>query len=215
RQRQKGIRDSGYFIKAGCRVTDHSLEGSFFLPASHDEVSKIYKKRLEGDRLCEDDIVKYRGFVLTELAREYSRHDLVMQLHIGAIRNNSSRMLLNIGANAGFDSLNDFNYASQLSMFLNTSDLEDKLPKTVLYYLNPKDAEMLAAMAGNFQGNDKNIRGKIQLGPAWWFCDHKRGMEHQMSVLADTGMLSTFIGMLTDSRSFLSFPRNDYIRRIL
>ena len=205
----------GYFIKAGCRVTDHSLEGSFFLPASHDEVSKIYKKRLEGDRLCEDDIVKYRGFVLTELAREYSRHDLVMQLHIGAIRNNSSRMLLNIGANAGFDSLNDFNYASQLSMFLNTSDLEDKLPKTVLYYLNPKDAEMLAAMAGNFQGNDKNICGKIQLGPAWWFCDHKRGMEHQMSVLADTGMLSTFIGMLTDSRSFLSFPRHEYFRRIL
>ena len=113
------------------------------------------------------------------------------------------------------DSLNDFNYAAQLSALLDAMDREDKLPKTVLYYLNPKDAEMLAAMAGDFQSNSRGIRGKVQLGSAWWFCDHKNGMENQMKALSDVGLISSFIGMLTDSRSFLSFPRHEYFRRIL
>ena len=204
-----------YFIEAGCRVTDHSLESDFFLPASYEEADHIYQKRMRGETLSLEETAKYRGFILTELGREYSRNNLVMQFHIGAIRNNSLRMFQHLGADTGFDSLNDFNYAPQLSALLNAMDLTEELPKTVLYYLNPKDADMLAAMAGNYHSNTQNIRGKVQLGSAWWFCDHKRGMERQMNALADTGLISTFIGMLTDSRSFLSFPRHEYFRRIL
>mgnify|MGYP004514288933 FL=1 len=204
-----------YFIEAGCRVTDHSLESDFFLPASYEEADHIYQKRMRGETLSLEETAKYRGFILTELGREYSRNNLVMQLHIGAIRNNSLRMFQHLGDDTGFDSLNDFNYAPQLSALLNAMDLTEELPKTVLYYLNSKDADMLAAMAGNYQSNTQNIRGKVQLGSAWWFCDHKRGMERQMNALADTGLISTFIGMLTDSRSFLSFPRHEYFRRIL
>lgn len=204
-----------YFIEAGCRVTDHSLESDFFLPASYEEADHIYQKRMRGETLSLEETAKYRGFVLTELGREYSRNNLVMQLHIGAIRNNSLRMFQHLGDDTGFDSLNDFNYAPQLSALLNAMDLTEELPKTVLYYLNSKDADMLAAMAGNYQSNTQNIRGKVQLGSAWWFCDHKSGMERQMNALADTGLISTFIGMLTDSRSFLSFPRHEYFRRIL
>lgn len=204
-----------YFIEAGCRVTDHSLESDFFLPASLEEADYIYQKRMSGETLSLEETAKYRGFVLTELGREYSRNNLVMQLHIGAIRNNSLRMFQHLGDDTGFDSLNDFNYAPQLSALLNAMDLTEELPKTVLYYLNSKDADMLAAMAGNYQSNTQNIRGKVQLGSAWWFCDHKSGMERQMNALADTGLISTFIGMLTDSRSFLSFPRHEYFRRIL
>lgn len=129
--------------------------------------------------------------------------------------NNSSRLFAKLGPDTGLDSLNDFCFAPQLAGLLNEMDASNQLPKTVLYYLNPKDADMLAAMAGNFQSNDTGIRGKVQLGSAWWFCDHKYGMEQQMEVLAHTGLLSTFIGMLTDSRSFLSFPRHEYFRRIL
>lgn len=204
-----------FFIEVGCRVTDHSLESDFFLPAFLEEADHIYQKRMSGETLSLEETAKYRGFVLTELGREYSRNNLVMQLHIGAIRNNSLRMFQHLGADTGFDSLNDFNYAPQLSALLNAMDLTEELPKTVLYYLNSKDADMLAAMAGNYQSNTQNIRGKVQLGSAWWFCDHKRGIERQMNALADTGLISTFIGMLTDSRSFLSFPRHEYFRRIL
>ncbi|MDU5109906.1 MAG: glucuronate isomerase [Clostridium sp.] len=204
-----------YFVDNGCRVTDHSLEGDFYVPASCDEVNNIYKKRMSGGTITNTEAAMYRGFLLTELGKEYSKHNLVMQLHIGAIRNNSTRMFEKIGPNAGFDSLNDYNYAPELSGLLNAIDKTDELPKTILYYLNPKDAEMLATMAGNFQSNYSGIKGKIQLGSAWWFCDHKNGMEHQMDVLSDVGLISIFIGMLTDSRSFLSFPRHEYFRRIL
>ncbi len=204
-----------YFIEAGCRVTDHSLEGSFYIPATYEDTDAIYKKRMAGACLPTEEAAKYRGFLLTELGREYARRNLVMQLHIGAIRSNSTRMLKKLGPDTGFDSLNDFNYAPQLSALLDVMDQTEELPKTVLYYLNPKDAEMLASMAGNFQSNAHGIRGKIQLGSAWWFCDHKNGMERQMNALSDVGLISTFIGMLTDSRSFLSFPRHEYFRRIL
>lgn len=204
-----------YFISAGCRVTDHSLECSFYLPASSETVNALYCKRLAGTVLSSEESAMYRGFVLTELGREYARKGLAMQLHIGALRNNSSRMFVKLGADTGFDSLNDFNYATQLSALLDAMDCTDELPKTILYYLNPKDADMLAAMAGNYQGNKDGIKGKVQLGSAWWFCDHKHGMEQQMEALSDVGLISHFIGMLTDSRSFLSFPRHEYFRRIL
>jgi len=204
-----------YFIEQGCRVTDHSLESSFYVPASEDQVNTLYQKRLKGDTLTETECAMYHGFLLVNLGREYARHGLVMQLHIGALRNNSARMLEKLGVDHGFDSLADFNYAAELSALLNAMDETDELPKTVLYYLNPKDAEMLAAMCGNFQSNEQGIRGKMQLGTAWWFCDHKQGMERQIEVLESHGLLSAFIGMLTDSRSFLSFPRHEYFRRIL
>ncbi len=204
-----------YFTEAGCRVSDHSLESTFYLPSTYEEADQIYRKKLEEKQLTEEECTKYRGFILTELGKEYAQKNLVMQLHIGALRNNSTRMFRKLGPDSGLDSLNDFNYAAQLSALLDAMDREDKLPKTVLYYLNPKDAEMLAAMAGDFQSNSRGIRGKVQLGSAWWFCDHKNGMENQMKALSDVGLISSFIGMLTDSRSFLSFPRHEYFRRIL
>ncbi len=157
----------------------------------------------------------YRGFLLTVLGREYYKRDLVMQLHIGALRNTSSRMFACLGADGGFDSMGDFSYAASLAALLDAMDRTNELPKTVLYGLNPQDMDMLAAMAGNFQGNDKGIRGKIQLGSAWWFGDHKEGMLRQLKALSSNGLLPVFIGMLTDSRSFLSFPRHEYFRRIL
>lgn len=204
-----------YFVEAGCRVSDHSLENSFYLPASEEEVTGIYRKRLAGDMLSEAECAKYHGFLLTGLGRAYAKRGLVMQLHIGALRNNSTRLFKGLGPDVGVDGMGDFCYAPQLSALLDAMDKTNELPKTVLYYLNPKDVEMLAAMAGCFQGNESGIKGKIQLGSAWWFGDHKPGMERQMEVLANIGMLSTFIGMLTDSRSFLSFPRHEYFRRIL
>ncbi len=204
-----------FFVEQGCRVTDHSLEGSFYVPALPEQVNGIFRKRMDGGELSEKECAMYHGFLLTELGREYARRGLVMQLHIGALRNNSSRMFEKMGPDHGFDSLADFNYAPELSALLNVMDESDELPRTVLYYLNPKDAEMLAAMCGNFQSNEQGIRGKVQLGTAWWFCDNKPGMENQIEVLENSGLLSTFIGMLTDSRSFLSFPRHEYFRRIL
>jgi len=203
-----------YFMDLGCRVTDHSLESDFYREASEDEIKQIFGRGLAG-KLEEGDAAAWRGWLLTELGREYARRGLVMQLHIGAIRNNSTRMYSKLGADAGFDSLNDFNYAPQLSGILDAMDAEGEVPRTIFYYLNPKDGPMLAAMAGNYQSNDEGIRGKMQLGSGWWFCDHLRGMEQQMDTLSDVGLLSTFVGMLTDSRSFLSFPRHEYFRRIL
>lgn len=210
-----------YFVNAGCRVTDHSLEAAFWTPALADlasagaEAARIYQKRLAGGAVTEDEAALYRGYMLTELGKAYARRGLVMQLHIGALRNNSGRMFDRLGVDAGFDSLNDFNYAPQLSALLNACDRTGELPKTVLYSLNGKDTDMLAAMAGNFQSNEEGIKGKVQLGTAWWFGDNKSGMEKQMQSFANAGLLSTFIGMLTDSRSFLSFPRHEYFRRIL
>lgn len=204
-----------YFIALGCRVSDHSLESDFYFPSTLKEVDLIYQKRLTGTTLTQRECAMYQGYLLTSLGQEYAKHQIVMQLHIGALRNNSTRMFQELGADIGLDSLNDFNYAPQLSALLDSMDKNNALPKTILYYLNPKDADMLATMAGNYQSNPSGIKGKIQLGSAWWFNDHKMGMLHQMNILSNLGLLSTFIGMLTDSRSFLSFSRHDYFRRIL
>lgn len=204
-----------FFVEKGCRVTDHSLENTFYVPAKAEEVDSLIKRRLSGEDLSEEDCGKYHGYLLKELGRMYAKEGLVMQLHIGAIRNNSSRFYKQLGVDTGFDSLNDFNYAPQLSALLSAMDETGELPRTILYCLNPKDNEMLAAMAGNFNSNESGIRGKVQFGAAWWFCDHKNGMERQMDALSDVGLISTFVGMLTDSRSFLSFPRHEYFRRIL
>ena len=202
-----------YFISVGCVVTDHSLEGCFYQPATVEDVDRVMKKRLEGEELTAAECGMYKGYVMIALGKMYARKNIVMQLHIGALRNNSSRQLAAIGVDSGFDSMDDIKYASYLSTMLNEMDKENLLPKTVLYSLNPNDNEMLASMAGNFQGG--GIRGKMQFGTAWWFNDHIPGMEAQLTVLSSIGLLSPFIGMLTDSRSFLSFPRHEYFRRIL
>lgn len=204
-----------YFCSCGCRISDHSLEGDFYRPCTFEEADAIYRRRMDGVLPTKEECAKYRAYLLTELGKEYCSRGIVMQLHIGAIRNNSARLYKKLGPDTGLDSLNDFCFAPQIAGLLDAMDRSDQLPKTILYYLNPKDADMLAAMAGNFQSNAHGYRGKVQLGSAWWFCDHKYGMEQQMETLAHTGLLSTFIGMLTDSRSFLSFPRHEYFRRIL
>lgn len=204
-----------YFIEAGCRVTDHSIENKFFVETSVEEVDNILKKSLTGGQLTEEECAKYHGYVLTQLGKEYAKHKLVMQIHIGALRNNSTRLFEKVGADAGVDCATDMNYAAQLSKLLDSMDKTNELPKVILYNLNEKDFQMLAAMIGNFQGNEEGIRGKLQLGSAWWFLDNKMGMERQLKTLASAGLISTFVGMLTDSRSFLSFPRHEYFRRIL
>lgn len=204
-----------YFREMGCVVTDHSLETDFYLPAKKDEVNAIFQKKIAGQSTTNEENGKYRGYLLTELGKAYAERNMVMQLHIGAIRNTASRFYERLGADTGFDSMNDFNYAPMLAALLDQMDQEDRLPKTILYCLNSKDFDMLSVMAGNFQSNEDGIRGKVQLGSAWWFLDHKTGMEHQLNSLSSTGLLSAFIGMLTDSRSFLSFPRHEYFRRIL
>lgn len=204
-----------YFVEAGCRASDHSLEGPFYPPADEREATAVLRKRLSGADLSDGEWAGFHGFLLTELGKKYAKRGLAMQLHIGAMRNNAARIFRRLGPDAGVDGMGDFNFASQLSGLLDGMDQRGELPKTVLYYLNPKDAEMLAVLAGCFQANDRGIRGKVQLGSAWWFCDHKAGMERQLTTLASTGMLPAFIGMLTDSRSFLSFPRHEYFRRIL
>ena len=204
-----------YFVAAGCRGTDHSLESSFYIPATEKEVNEIIKKRLALMEVTEEEAAKYKGWMLSALGKEYARYGLVMQLHIGALRNNSTRLYKKLGLDIGVDTRGDFNYASQLSDLLDSMDKTDELPRTILYYLNPKDGDMLSSMAGCFQSNSHGIKGKVQLGSAWWFCDHKHGMEQQLEALANNGMLAAFVGMLTDSRSLLSFPRHEYFRRIL
>lgn len=204
-----------YFIENGCFISDHSIENNFSVLASYEEVNDIFKNRLSGRKLTPTECEKYRGFLLKELGYEYNKHNITMQLHIGALRDNSTRILKNVGPNSGIDSMNDFNYAKDLSKLLNSLDITNELPRTILYCLNPKDLEMLSTMCGNFQSNSNGIKGKIQLGAPWWFCDNKLGIENHIDILSSTGMISTFIGMLTDSRSFLSFPRHEYFRRIL
>lgn len=202
-----------YFGEIGCRVSDHGLDGDIYEPCSRDRAEEVFHKALEKKPLTSQEIRQYRGCVLTALGRIYSRLSWVMQLHIGAVRNNSRRMFEKLGPDTGFDSIDDPVYAKQLNGLLSGMDYTGDLPKTILYCLSSKDFEMLASLAGNFQ--DGSLKGKIQLGAAWWFLDQKRGMEAQLDVLSQIGLLSGFVGMLTDSRSFLSFPRHEYFRRIL
>ena len=204
-----------FFVSCGCRVSDHSLECSFFEKIDEACADKLFKTRLNGGSLSAKEIAGYKGYLLTELGKLYHKHDIVMQLHIGAIRNTSDRFFKLLGADAGFDSLNDFDYAPELCALLNEMDKTDELPRTILYCLNPKDLRMLTATAGDFCGNENSIKSKVQPGAAWWFCDHKNGIEEQIESFSDMGLISTSVGMLTDSRSFLSFPRHEYYRRIL
>ncbi|MDP2571561.1 glucuronate isomerase [Vibrio penaeicida] len=203
-----------HFESHGCRAADHGLDRLHFskIP-SISQLNKILVKRLSGNLLSEKDEIAFSSAIQVWMGKEYHRRGWVMQLHIGALRNNNSRMFDLVGPNTGFDSIADEPIALPLSRFLDELDKEDTLPKTILYCLNPRDNEVLATMTGNFQGG--GIAGKIQFGSGWWFNDQLDGMQRQLKQLSQLGLLSLFIGMLTDSRSFLSYTRHEYFRRIL
>ena len=199
-----------YFDAHGCRLSDHALE---YVPFAIGDAKAAFDKRIAGEELTRVEIDAFKTEMLKVCAKEYTRLGWTMQLHIGALRNNNRRMYEKLGADVGFDSINDLNIAECLSAFMDNLEYDDCLPKTILYTLNPKDNYVLGTMLGNFQ--KAPIPGKIQFGSGWWFNDQRDGMEAQMQALANLGMISRFVGMLTDSRSFVSYPRHEYFRRIM
>ncbi|PJI07648.1 MULTISPECIES: glucuronate isomerase [Clostridium] len=202
-----------FFHSVGGRVSDHALDYVPYLEASEEEVDKIFKKGLKGEKVSFEDETKFKTYTMKFLGKEYAKRGWAMELHINAQRDNNGRMYDKMGPDTGFDSVNDSSVAGPLSNLLNSLEREEALPKTILYSLNPNDNFVLGTLLGCFQGT--KAFGKIQLGAAWWFNDHRDGMVEQMKTLANLGAFSTFIGMLTDSRSFLSYTRHDYFRRIL
>ncbi len=202
-----------FFVKNGCRVTDHALDGAPYKEMTDEEVNDIFVKAASGGSVTADEADAYKTKLLQLLGRKYHKEGLAMQLHMGALRNNNARMYKKMGADVGFDSINDYNIAEGLSKMLNSMEERGELPKTILYTLNPKDNYVLATMLGNFQSSE--CAGKIQFGSGWWFNDQRDGMTEQMKALANLGALCKFVGMLTDSRSFLSYTRHEYFRRIM
>jgi len=202
-----------FFHANGCRISDHALVLPVYNESNSEEQDKLFKKILNDKTLELEEIAKLKTAVLQEMAKLNSKAGWTMQIHFGAMRNNNSKMYRTIGSDSGFDSIADGEVAMPLSKFLDSLNKTDELPKTIIYALNPRDNYLIGAIIGNFQGG--SIPGKIQFGSGWWFNDQKDGMEMQMSALANLGLLSRFVGMLTDSRSFLSFPRHEYFRRIL
>ncbi len=202
-----------FFHERGCRLSDHGLEYVFAAYVTPEKANQIFQKYLHGEALNQEELLQFKSTLLTHLCKGYAKLGWVQQFHLGALRNNNARMERMLGPDTGFDSIGDFPQAQSLSKFLNNLDSGDQLAKTILYNLNPADNEVLATMIGNF--NDGSSRGKMQFGSGWWYLDQKDGMERQMNTLSNMGMLSCFVGMLTDSRSFLSYPRHEYFRRIL
>lgn len=202
-----------FFHSMGCQLADHGLSKLYAVDFGSTELDIILQKRKENKPINKEDAAVFQTAILYHLAKMYHQRNWTMQFHLGAIRNNNNRLLRQVGADVGCDSIGDYSQAEGLSFFLNRLDEEEKLTKTILYNLNPRDNELFATMMGNF--NDGTSAGKIQWGSAWWFLDQKDGMEKQINTLSNMGLLSRFIGMLTDSRSFLSFPRHEYFRRIL
>ncbi|MBO1510175.1 glucuronate isomerase [Metabacillus bambusae] len=202
-----------FFHELGGRVSDHAIDTMMFADADKAEVDRIFKQALAGEKVSIEDEKKYKSYTLVFLGKKYSSLGWAMQLHINALRNNNSRMLGELGPDTGYDSMNDDLVAKPLCQFLDRLESENALPKTILYSLNPRDNNVLASLIGSFQGG--GIRGKMQFGTAWWYNDQKDGMLDQMKTLANIGLFSQFIGMLTDSRSFLSYTRHEYFRRLI
>ncbi|MBP0903554.1 glucuronate isomerase [Mariniflexile gromovii] len=202
-----------YFNANGCRISDYGLAQIYFENYTESEVKSIFAKKREGKVISYDEALKFKSAVLIFLCETYHEFGWVQQFHIGALRNNNARMYRLLGPDTGWDSIGDYPQAEKLSAFLNALDTKDKLTKTIIYNLNPADNEVMATMIGNF--NDGSVKGKVQWGSGWWFQDQKDGMINQLNTLSNMGLISCFIGMLTDSRSFLSFPRHEYFRRIL
>lgn len=202
-----------FFASVGCSVSDHGLETMYAESYTEKEINNFFKQIRSGNQLSPEEKAKFKSAMLVEFAQWDWEKGWIQQYHLGALRNNNSRMLRQLGTDTGWDSIGDFPQARAMSVFLNRLDANNTLTKTVLYNLNPADNEVMATMAGNY--NDGSIIGKIQWGSAWWFLDQKEGIIKQINTLSNMGLLSRFIGMLTDSRSFLSFPRHEYFRRIL
>ncbi len=202
-----------HFEAHGCRAADNGIDVFRYAPIpSKSVLTSLLQRRMKGDTLTETEVAQFSTAVLVWLGTRYAELGWAMQFHIGAQRNNNSRMFAKLGPDTGYDSMGDRPYAQALGQLLNEMEATDHLPKTILYCLNPGDNEMLATMAGNFQGG---APGKVQFGSGWWFNDQKDGMERQLQQLSQIGLLSQFVGMLTDSRSFLSYTRHEYFRRIL
>lgn len=201
-----------FFDEVGCVCSDHGLDTVMYAPADEAELSRIFAKARGGEPLTVCEIEKYKGNLLLCLGRLYRKKGWVQQYHIGALRNNSARRLKAIGPDTGFDAINDATFAPKLAALLSALDETDELPKTILYCLNPRDNEVLASLINCFQDG---IPGKVQFGSGWWFNDQRDGMSRQMEALMQVALISKFVGMLTDSRSFLSYTRHEYFRRIL
>lgn len=202
-----------FFHQVGCRISDHALDPVVFEKGTKEEVNAILLKKLAGEELTEKEVKQFKTYVMIFLGKEYSKRKWVMQIHVGCIRNNSTRMFNKLGADTGYDAIDDELFLRALSKLLDTLDTTDELSKTIIYNLNPRDNEAIGTLIGCFQ--DGKTPGKIQFGSGWWFLDQKDGMTRQMTALANLGLLSRFVGMLTDSRSFLSYTRHEYFRRIL
>ena len=202
-----------FFNANGCKLSDHGLDQIYFENFTESEVNAIFKKKRENQTLTTEEALKFQSAVLLFLSETYHELGWVQQFHLGALRNNNARMHRILGPDTGWDSIGDYPQAQKLSAFLNALDSKDKLTKTIIYNLNPADNEVMATMIGNF--NDGSVRGKVQFGSGWWFLDQKDGMTKQLNALSNMSLISCFVGMLTDSRSFLSFPRHEYFRRIL
>ena len=202
-----------FFAANGCRVSDHGLEEIYAEDFTETEIERIFEKARSQKEISNLENRKFKSYMLLAFAEWDYEKNWVQQFHLGALRNNNSRLMNKIGADCGVDSIGDFPQARALSKFLNRLNSNNKLAKTIIYNLNPADNELMATMIGNF--NDGSIAGKIQWGSAWWFLDQKEGMTKQLNTLSNMGLLSRFVGMITDSRSFLSYPRHEYFRRIL
>lgn len=202
-----------FFASVGCKLSDHGIEEFYAVDYTANEIEAIFNKVYGGTALSREEIVKFKSAMLYEGAIMDWEKGWTQQFHYGAIRDNNTRLFRKLGPDTGFDSIGDFTVAKVMSKFLNRLDIDNRLAKTIIYNLNPRDNDLVATMIGNFQ--DGSIAGKIQFGSGWWFLDQKNGMEAQMNSLSNLGLLSRFVGMLTDSRSFLSYPRHEYFRRIL
>jgi len=202
-----------YFHEHGCRLSDHGLETAYAEDYTDGEIKAIFTKIRSGTPLIEREVPQFKAAMMFEFGLMDAERGWVQQLHIGALRNNCTRLFNQLGPDIGCDSIGDLEVARPLAKFLDRLDARDRLPKTILYNLNPRDNAVFATMVGNFQ--DGSTPGKLQHGSAWWFLDQKNGMEDQLRTLANMGLLSRFVGMLTDSRSFLSYPRHEYFRRVL
>ncbi|WP_303315376.1 glucuronate isomerase [Flavivirga abyssicola] len=203
-----------FFDEHGCKLSDYGITGPLYIvDYTEDEVAEIFKKFLSKIELTEVEVAKYRTYLLFYLSRKYHEKGWAQQFHLGPIRNNNKRLVEQCGADAGCDSIGDYSFAEGMSKFFGQLDYENKLTKTICYNLNPAHNEVFASMMGNF--NTGELPGKMQWGSGWWYLDQKDGIEKQLNALSNIGLLSHFVGMLTDSRSFLSFPRHEYFRRIL
>ncbi len=202
-----------YFHEHGGRLSDHGLEQLYYFEENDFDIEQLFVRLTQRKELSQPEIAYFKFLTLSHLCSMYHAKGWTQQFHVGALRNTNERMLRILGPDTGFDSIGDFTQAKALAKFLNNLDSTDQLTKTIIYNLNPSDNEIMATMIGNF--NDGSIKGKVQFGSAWWFLDQKDGMEKQINALSNMGILSCFVGMLTDSRSFLSFPRHEYFRRIL